>query len=656
MCGIAGIVCPRILAPISDVSIDANILSPVAPMIGSLEHRGPDDQRSLCVTTENYQVYLGHTRLSIIDLSTAAQQPMIDEASGCILVYNGETYNFLELRSELSGLTNEPFRSMGDTEVLLRAYLHWGDNFVARLRGMFAFAIYDPRQPRLFLGRDHFGIKPLYTVRGQNGQFAFASEVRALLTLPWVSRNLDPLGLAGYLAYGSVQDPLTLVAGIEAVPSGNTLAIDLTTPVCYSGKPQSYWNLNRVMPIGNMASDIGIAGVEAIRRTRSALQKSVRRHLVSDVPLGVFLSSGLDSSAIVALMAEVDATDIHTLTVSFDESGYDESRIARSIAQHFGTQHTEIHLSARAFLEDLSSWLESQDQPSADGANSWVISRAARQSGLTVALSGLGGDELFGGYVTFQRTARAISLFRQIAWMPQSVREMLASTIVYAGNHSIAARKSAEWIRSDGSAASTYLNLRRIFLPDQFSRMVASQFTTTLPRSGLQPEVLNLLHDYPVEYDVLSAVSAFEMRTYLVNTLLRDSDQMGMAHSLEIRVPFVDVELAESIMSLPPTIRFAGNGTKPLLRAAVQDLLKPDWTNHPKMGFVFPFDQWLRHDLRKQVEDGLACLSDFPFQRKEIWTMWHQFLNGSKQINAGRILTLYALATWIQRHGVKAIA
>ncbi len=653
MCGICGLIYPltqQTTPYFNFYSKERYAELPITPMIESLRHRGPNDSGAWASVISDQQLLLGQTRLPILDLSNAAQQPMIDSESGCVLVFNGEIYNFMALRAELLRATSIPFTSTGDTEVLLRAYLHWGKYCVNHLRGMFAFAIYDPRQRELFLARDHFGIKPLYMVQGVNGQFAFASEVRALLTLPWIRRTLDPLGLMGYLAYGSVQDPQTLIEGITALPTAHILVIDLTDQRVKVKEPLSFWTLPTVRPEKN---NLPIA--ELAQQVRYVLTDSVRHHLASDVPLGVFLSSGLDSSSIVSLMVEANFSKVHTLTVAFDESPFDESVIARAIAQHYGTQHTEIRLTAATFLNDMPTWLASQDQPSADGSNTWIISRACREAGLTVALSGLGGDELFAGYSTFQRTARATQLFKTIALLPHALRRKLATYLENFSNRSPRDRKLLEWIRSDGSNLSTYLILRRMFVPSIRQQLLDPSLLSLTQEYALHPSIVNSLKQQAVNPDVIASVSFMEMSTYLVNTLLRDSDQMSMAHSLEIRVPFIDSEVVKLVMSIPGDIRTAGRTAKPLLRAAMVDKLKPEWLNHPKKGFIFPFDQWLRGPLQKEVEQELLTISTFLFRSGAVQTIWHRFLSDKKQFSAGQIITLYALASWVKRHKIEGI-
>jgi len=619
----------------------------VMRMNRAMLHRGPDDQGIWTSDIGISNLSLGHTRLAILDLSDAAHQPMVDPESGCVLVYNGEIYNFAELRSELLNVGGRLFFSTGDAEVLLRAYAHWGSSFIKKLRGMFALAIYDPRLRILLLARDPLGIKPLYVIEGLGGRFAFASEVRALLEVPWVDRSLDPIGLIGYLAYGSVQEPYTLVAGVRSIPPGHIITVNFSGDRPLVGEPDPYWGPPEIN------QKPGITLTEISGKVRNTLAESARLHMVSDVPLGVFLSGGIDSSSLVALMAEVSPSQVHTLTVSFKEAAFDESKIAQAVARHYGTQHTEVRLSASDFLQELPQWLESLDQPSSDGANTWVISKACKKAGITVALSGLGGDELFAGYPTFTRVKMASKLSRYIKLLPDIVRVILADGIRKFGNNSISSQKIGDWIGSDGSNLSTYLILRRMFLPSVCRELLNPQVANLVDEAALNPAVISNLRRHSVKMDVVAAVSLFEVSTYMVNTLLRDSDQMGMAHSIEIRVPFLDKNVVDLVLSLPGEIRLKGDGPKPLLRSALRDKLDSTWIERPKMGFIFPFDEWFRGPLRSEIENGLMELSGFPFQPKAVQDLWQKFLNRSKQVNSGRIMTLYALSHWIKQHRLR---
>ncbi|MBA3868207.1 MAG: asparagine synthase (glutamine-hydrolyzing) [Anaerolineae bacterium] len=634
MCGIAGFITP------SNTSTPTNVIQ---AMVVGLQHRGPDGSNIWQHEIGEHHLAFGHTRLAILDLTDTAQQPMIDSETGCVLIYNGELYNFHDLRAELLSLGERPFNSTGDTEVLLRAYTRWGKDFVKKLRGMFAFCIYDPQLRQLFLGRDHLGIKPLYITQSPHQQFAFASEVRPLLNLPWSRRIIDAFGLMGYLAYGSVQGPNTLISGIQSLPPAHTLTVDVSEDIIKVHEPQRYWQLTPA-PVSSSFAD-------AASQVSIALEDSLRLHLLSDAPLGVFLSGGIDSSSIVALMAQVAPEHIHTLTIAFSEANFDESRIASSVANHYGTHHTEINLSANDFLTQLPSFLASFDQPSSDGANTWMISQACRQVGIKVALSGLGADELFAGYSTFTRTSRAAQTLPYIDWIPQFGRNLLANLLSSISN-STRNQKLSEWLRSDGSNLSTYLILRRLFLAPTCQALLDPEYLRQANETMLSQQVVTALKTYSSTDDSVTAVSLLEMNTYLVNTLLRDSDQMGMAHSLEIRIPFVDYKLAELVMSFSGATRTHGVLNKPLLRAAMEGKLNAAWIDRPKMGFSFPFDIWLRGVLREEIERSLMQLSGFPFQPGAVIKLWKQFLSGSNGINSSQILVLYALANWMQKNQV----
>ena len=657
MCGVAGIVSPLSTevvvtqpSPLPDQGAAERLhTSSMGEMVEALRHRGPDGYGTWAAAVGERHIEFGHTRLAILDLSDAAKQPMVDAVSGCVLVYNGEIYNFRELRAELLRDSASQFISSGDTEVILRGYLRWGMSVVRRLRGMFAFAIYDPRVRQLVLARDNFGIKPLYVTEGSGGKFAFASEVRALLSLPWVRRSVDPFGLKGYLAYGSVQEPYTLVSGIRSVPPGHTLTVDVSGDELVVGDPESYWELPEVRSRESKVSVQHLA-----RQIRDGLAESVRLHMISDVPVGVFLSGGIDSSAVIALMAEAAPSEVHALTVSFQEADFDESEIARSVACRYASRHTDIPLTADDLLPLLPEWLESQDQPSADGANAWVISRVCKEAGLTVALSGLGGDELFGGYPTFQRAAMASRAFTTIAMLPNGARRRLAKMIRATWCQSTFVEKLAEWVGSDGSDLSTYLILRAMFLPQACAELLDPWVTSVAP-TELHPGVLNkLVKQASASPDTIAAIGRFEMSTYLHNTLLRDSDQMGMAHSLEIRVPFVDRDLANLAAVIPGFIH-TKSGPKTLLRAAMGDSLDRAWMNRPKKCFAFPWDHWLRNGLRKEVEPVLMEAGEFPFRPGAVGQYWQRFLQGDKTLNASRMLTLYALVSWIRRHRLEVV-
>ncbi|TFG96090.1 MAG: asparagine synthase (glutamine-hydrolyzing), partial [Myxococcales bacterium] len=382
MCGIAGAV----------GFVDHEVREAVRRATRRQAHRGPDGEGYYASSeAAGPGVAFGHRRLAVIDLSADGAQPMLDPESGAVIVYNGEVFNFEALRHELVA-EGRAFRSGTDTEVVLQAYAHWGLDFVSRLRGMFALAIWDPRHRRLVLARDPLGVKPLYLARigrpGGRDVLVFSSELRALLATGLVERRLDPAGLQGFLWHGFAVGPGTLVSGVRRLEPGVRLSVDLDDGL--AERQERFWSLPPATP-----------GTHSVEDLRVELEAAVRMQLVADVPLGVFLSGGVDSSVVMAIAARANGSVLRTFNVGFDEPGFDESQHARAMAQRFGTEHSEVRLSERAFQERLDDALGSVDQPTFDALNTYFVSRAAREAGLTVALAGTGGDELFGGYASF---------------------------------------------------------------------------------------------------------------------------------------------------------------------------------------------------------------------------------------------------------------
>jgi asparagine synthase (glutamine-hydrolysing) len=636
MCGIAGVIVPA-------GSVEA--LRPrqiVERMRAGLHHRGPDGRGAWHRAAGHHHLSLGHTRLAILDPTAAAGQPMLDPVSGCVLVYNGEVYNFAALRSELEQL-GDTFRSSGDTEVVLKACVRWGSAALGRFRGMFALALFDPRNDTVLLARDPFGMKPLYFTEDWSGCFAFSSEVRPLLGLPWSRRRLDPVGLLGYLSYGSVQEPFTLVSGIQSLLPAHALTLNLARKNLAVNEPERYWE----MPVRRVrTASSSPAGATA--HLRGTLAESVRLHMVSDAPVAAFLSGGVDSTVIAALMAEAAGSRIRGLTVSFEGAGFDESPIARQVARAFGIEHTGVRITAGELAEDWETWLGAQDQPGSDGANTWIISRACARAGVRVALSGLGADEFFAGYSTFPRCLAARRWSQPLFSLPGFLRAPLAS--VLGALPSMGARKISDWLRTDGSLLSCYLCLRRV-MPSGALRRLLHPVAFNMSNTDLHPGVWSSLLRSSSDCDPLSAVSLLEASSYMVSTLLRDSDQMGMAHSLEIRTPFVDRAVAEAALETPGAAHTL-HGPKTLLRAAMRDKLRPAWSDRPKEGFTVPFDSLLRGTLRPRMESVICSTSAFPFRAGSTRHLWNSFLRGDGSVSSAQILTLASLARWLDRHGV----
>jgi asparagine synthase (glutamine-hydrolysing) len=577
-------------------------------------HRGPDDQGvALCG-----EVVLGNTRLAIIDTTAAGHQPMNDPVTGNWITYNGETYNFKDLRDELSG----PWSSNTDTEVVLRAYREFGVDVFRKMRGMFALALWDHQRQTLVLARDPLGIKPLYYYVSEN-QFVFASELRALLASGLIPRKLSAAGVNSYLANGSIEAPLTIVEGVKQLLPGYVLhvrandarQIELTDTEFATPKPQSV--------DGNRE--------DAVACLRHELEESVRLHLVSDVPLGVFLSGGMDSSALVALMSRI-GTQPKTFSIVFDEPKFTEAPFSRAVAERFNTDHSEIRLSEDRLLEILPSAIASLDQPTMDGINTFVVSSAVKRKGITVALSGLGGDELFAGYPSFRRALR----FDAMSQMSKRVLRAASGVGQVALNGSVQRHKFWQLANSGGKPEDVYRISRQLFSADSVMRITG--------RDGDQPAH----NGHHANGDVVNAISRLELTGYMTNTLLRDTDAMSMAHSLEVRVPFVDTRVVDYVLSLPGEWKAPSRvGPKPLLADAVADLLPREFLNRPKMGFTLPFEKWLQGSLRGEVGSVLES-PEYGMNAPAVRDVWRRFLEKPRAVGWSRPWALYVLSRWCE--------
>lgn len=640
MCGIAG-------AYFWNGVTAAGAESCVNRMKDALRHRGPDGEGVWSTeTADGGAVALAHTRLAIIDRSAEAAQPMNSLGCPSWIVYNGETYNFASLRDELQ-TPGAPFRSRSDTEVVLRAYQRWGLASFERLRGMFAFGLWDATNARLVLARDRLGIKPLYYFVGDRFVL-FASEVRALLASGLVPRVLDREGLWHYLGYQSLPAPRTLVEGVRMLAPATWLAVDRRGETT-SGQ---YWNL-----LNAADANRDDAGADESRaRLRALLRDAVASHLVSDVPVAAFLSGGIDSSAVVALMREA-GTVPRTFCIGFREQAFDEGTYAREVAAAFGCEHTDIVLEENDLLRLLPEALAAMDQPSGDGVNSYVIARAVRSRGIAVALSGLGGDEFFGGYPSFARLERLVGPARVWGRSPAAVRRAAASVVRTLGRGAITASKAAAAIESDGSLTSLFPITRQILSPAQRCRLLPPSWAALAaladPYAGRLAEAFERSHDT----GVLARVSFAEAGTYMHDVLLRDADQMSMAHALEVRVPLLDHLLVEHVMALPDERKRPGKLPKRLLVENLGVGLPPAIINRPKRGFTLPFDVWMRGRLRAFCEHRLGperLERRGLFRVNALRQLWSAFLAGSRQVSWSRVWILVALDDWLERTQVQA--
>lgn len=627
MCGIAGL-----------VSRDEALVRAALPSMAAAQaHRGPDGEGLEFVSMDGIHLGLGQRRLAIIDVSPAGRQPMIHPDTGDQLVYNGELYNTEELRREL---TDVRWRGHCDTEVLLHGLARWGIDYLDRVRGMYAIAFYNRREGRLLLARDPMGIKPLYYSTLPDA-FLFASEVRALLASRVVPRDPDPAAAATMLAYGAIQEPRTYFAKIRAIPPGSYAVIDLHRPPSINEPSmRRHWRYPD--------SPVAIPWNDAVATMRSLLEDAVRDHLVSDVPVGVFLSAGLDSTIIASLAAR-HARDLRTFTVGFAQHPeLSESSLAAATARRIGARHTDVQITGPDAEAAALRWIDSLDQPSVDGLNTFLISEAGRAQGIVVALSGLGGDELFGGYSNFTDAVRMRRLVHRLRFLPGHIRAMLGHVAAARRSPAVAA-KIADMLGSNGNLLDLFLHCRR-----SMSNAQLASLGLDAGRLGLDPRYLpagaldGVTHSEDAPY---WSIAQWESRCYMGNTLLRDSDANGMAHSLEIRVPLLDRRLLDFAFSLPDEVRLPDSrANKPLLRAAFAPLLQNDITARRKTGFTLPIGDWMRGPMRGLCEAGLSHLKASGLVQPEgVERIWRSFVDGPERTRWSRAFSLCALGLYGSR-------
>ena len=634
MCGIVGIVARK---------------SSLAPAIleratRSLAHRGPDDSGTVIIrsdTPESLEVGLGNRRLAILDLSPFGHQPMQDPRTGNSIVYNGEIYNFREIRTKLEQ-EGKRFAGRSDTEVVLQAYGRWGEACLSQLRGMFAFSIWDARRQRLFLARDPMGIKPLYYYESDRN-FLFASELRALLSTELVPRKLSRAGLLNYLTFGSVYDPNTLIDGVKALLPGHYL-------IWEQGKTRitRYWDL--------ISADSECPTPPASDRQKfqtelcHLLEESARLQLISDVPVGVFLSGGIDSSSLVALLSQSGAK-LNTFSLVFRESDYNEAQYSRIVSKKFNTEHQELSVSQGDVLDAIPWALQAMDQPTMDGINTFFISRQTRAAGIKVALSGLGGDEVFAGYSSFHVVPQMEALDGLLKLVPSFIRRPLAAAVARLAPETDENRKVAELVRSSKVLLHSYFLSRMLFLPRQHERLLHVMDSDSREQANA-PLRDNLKRARPL--DAINRVSFLEARCYMLNTLLHDADVMSMAHGLEVRVPLIDHQLAERVLAVPGGWKLDSQTPKPLLVGALGDLLPDEIVRRPKRGFTLPLEHWLKDEVRNEVESGILRIGVGPLapvlEATAAHQIWNDFLAG--KTSWSRPWALYVLQRWCEMNSV----
>ncbi len=629
MCGIAG----------AFGFLDDTVRDAMRRASAALRHRGPDADGEFEWSSDQRGVLLLHRRLSILDLSAAGNQPM-HGPDGDVICYNGEVYNFQALRDGLRR-AGHVFHSGTDTEVLLAAHRAHGDAAPEQLRGMFAYALWQPARRELLLTRDHFGMKPLYfaTVRHAGGAqtLVFASELRALLASGLVSRRVDRAGIDSYLWNGFVVGPSTILEGVELLPAASSMRIALDD---LRSTTATWWHVPTPAP-----------AADGRERLRAALADSVDKHLIADVPVGVFLSGGVDSSAVAAL-ARRARDDVRTFVLGFDEGEFDESPHAAEVARLLGTRHQAVRLSQQEFADQLDHALASSDQPTFDGVNTWFVSRAARAAGVTVALAGTGGDELFGGYSSFDNVTGMARNVGYLRWLPTAMRAglgrllrpLLAPTSAPIGQQ-VRLGKLPETLAYGEDLLAGYQTQYALFRRDFLAQLRPDY--SLFGSFGVPPREFAVLQELR-RIGGRAAVGNLELRMFLGQRLLRDTDAASMDSSLEVRLPLVDRDVLAATLALPHEQRFTVP-KKLVLRELAMPQLPAELFDRKKAGFTLPFDRWCRDVLRGEIDGTLrdaAQCRRVGLDPAAVARLWQSFLAGGRGIYWSRVWSIYALIRW----------
>jgi asparagine synthase (glutamine-hydrolysing) len=582
MCRIAGIVNKSI--PVSSLEIM------VRDMCFILQHGGPDGE-GIYTNIENNLV-LGHRRLSLIDLSSNASQPMFYENNRYVISYNGELYNYLELKKELITLGCS-FNTQSDTEVILAAFATWGTKAFIKFNGMFAFALWDNTEADLYLVRDSIGMKPLYYALTEEG-LAFASEIKAFSIIPYL-REKNERSQIYLMAYGHLPEPVTTLKKVIPLEKGTWLKYNILSAIATTNVFKQYSYIEKI-------SD----REEAIHYIQQELNNAVQRHLISDAPIGVFFSGGLDSS-IVTLLAHATHPNLETVSIFFKDKNYSEKNFQDLLQKELAFKQHQHLVTEEDFHHHLSDVIDAMDLPSCDGINTWFISKYAKENGLKAVLSAVGGDELYGGYPSFNRMKTALLLGK------------LPNKLLRSGKHSVSKKiRRISYLSIDG-AIGKYLFLRGQFIPSDIAKYI----------DGDEAEVWRILEEEPwcKNIDYLTPgnqASWIESNMYMQNQLLRDADVMSMAHGIEIRLPLLDMLFMNLSVQIKSTVKYSGIGNKQLLIDAFKyGLPEPIW-NRPKMGFSFPFKEWLSDDRYVKSRNG-KYMGEYLAKMRSGQMHWSQF-------------------------------
>ncbi len=615
MCGIAGV-----------VGVEDIIGKPIIQsMSDALIHRGPD---AGAIFSDD-GIALGHRRLSIIDLSVLGNQPYWDVSKRYVLVFNGEIYNYQEVRATL----DYPWQSNSDTEVLLAAFITYGERCVDHFNGMFAFAIWDTKTEKLFIARDRLGVKPMYYALVDN-TLVFASELRSIMASGLVARKLNEDSIYDYLSFLAVRTPYTLVKGIFQLPPATTGwfeagALTLNT----------YWNL---VPetIDKTIADASYTDVVA--KVKDLFEKSVASRMVADVPVAAFLSGGIDSSAIVGAMRKHTDKPIRTFSIGFEEKQFDESKYAQLIADKNKTEHHNFILTPTRLLQELPNYFKQMDSPRIDGVNVYMVSQFVSSTGTKVAMSGLGGDELFAGYTGFVRWKK----LSKISALFQNRFTSMIFNIMFKLKPNRTLAKLADYCSdTTRGLAAFYSNNRRVFLQKEMQRILTNK--------KIRGHELYKIEDLKQakKLDAYAQYSVAELKGYTLDVLLNDTDLMSMAWGLELREPFFDYNFVSYVLQVKDSFKLDGKTPKKLLVDALKDYLPDEIVYRPKMGFSFPWEKWLRGELKNFCEKSIHRLAKRDeFDGAALISLWEQFLKGNNEIMWMHIWSLVVLDQWIEEN------
>ncbi|MEO0266938.1 MAG: asparagine synthase (glutamine-hydrolyzing) [candidate division WOR-3 bacterium] len=600
MCGIAGIIS-------FEKKINEDI---IYKMINLLEHRGPDD--SGIYISEDKKVFFGNTRLSIIDLSENARQPITNENGNLWIIHNGEIYNYKELKNELL-LKGHKFKSNSDTEVLLHLYEEEGENCLLKLNGIFSFAIWDEKEKKLFIARDRFGVKPIYYYFDKDF-FIFSSEIKPIFENFDFVKKIDSEMIEAFLCFGSFPFPHTLFKGIKLLkPSCYLILKDKKIEI------KKYYYINRK----NLSKNYK----ELKENLYNILDESIKKNLVSDVPVGVFLSGGLDSSILVYFARKNNKNNLKTFSIIFDEKEFDEREFSRIMSKKFETQHFENLITSSSMKNEIERFLKFMDIPTIDGFNTYFVSKIARENGMKVCLSGIGGDEIFGGYTSFSEIPKILKLKNYNIFLK------ILSNFLREDK-----RDKLNYFISNPSIETAYFSIRALYTPFKIKKLLKYKEISFDPLIYIN----KIIQDEKFsEENLINKISLLELKIYMHNQILRDTDNFSMSNSLEVRVPLLEHKLVEFAFSIPSKYKLH----KKILKDIMNDYLPEEIIKRKKKGFFFPMEKWLKGDLKDFLLAGIFDIDSF-FDKKELQNLWKKFERG--RIHWSRIWSISILNHYLK--------